>query len=120
MWRMYVSHPRAYPYRWKRGGVGFSSFVLRCVKEGEVGMRRIVLLLATTVTAVLLANGVALALPSDMPDNTPMVDGRVRAIEQAGTNLWVGGKFTRVQSRDGTVVANVSNVAVFDLVTEEY
>jgi Ca2+-binding RTX toxin-like protein len=94
--------------------------ILRYVKEGEVGVRRIILLLATMVTAVLLANGVALALPTDMPDNTLMVDGRVRAIEQVGTNLWVGGKFTRVQSRNGTVVANVSNVAVFDLVTEEY
>jgi hypothetical protein len=83
-------------------------------------MRRIVLLLATTVTAVLLANGVALALPSDMPDNTPMVDGRVRAIEQVGDHVWLGGKFTRVKGRDGTVLGRVTNVAVFDAATDRY
>src|SRR5919112_3106188 len=64
---------------------------------------------------VLLASGVALALPSETPDNTLMVNGRVRAIEQVGDHLWVGGNFTQVKERDGTVVANVSNVAVFDL-----
>jgi hypothetical protein len=32
----------------------------------------------------------------------------------------VGGNFTQVKSRDGTVVANVSNVAVFDLETDRY
>ena len=46
---------------------------------------------------------------SEFPDDTPMVDGRVRAIEQVGTNIWVGGRFTKVKKRDGTVLANVSN-----------
>jgi hypothetical protein len=53
-------------------------------------------------------------------DQTPMVNGTVRAIEQVGTNIWVGGKFTQVMQRDGTVVASVSNVAVFDSQTGEY
>ncbi len=69
---------------------------------------------------MLLASGVALALPSEMPDDTPMVDGRVRAIEQVGSNIWLGGQFTQVKQRNGTVVANVSNVAVFDSKTNEY
>src|SRR5919112_6090231 len=64
--------------------------------------------------------GSALALPSEVPDDTPMVDGRVRAIEQVGTNIWVGGRFTKVKKRDGTVLANVANVAVFDSQTEQY
>src|SRR5215208_277948 len=85
-----------------------------------MGMRRIVLLLASMALAMLLACGVALALPSEMPDQTPMVNGTVRAIEQVGTNIWLGGKFTRVKQRDGTVVASVSNVAVFDSQTGEY
>jgi hypothetical protein len=34
--------------------------------------------------------------------------------------VWLGGKFTQVHQRDGTVVANVGNVAVFDSLTEEY
>jgi hypothetical protein len=69
------------------------------------------------VLAVLLASGVALALPSETPDQTLMVNGPVRTIEQVGNNVWVGGKFTQVQRRDGTKVADVSNVAVFDSAT---
>ena len=59
-------------------------------------------------------------LPSEFPDDTPMVDGRVRAIEQVGTNIWVGGRFTKVKKRDGTVLANVCSLAVFDSQTEQY
>src|SRR5687768_17613310 len=66
-------------------------------------------------TAVLLASGAALALPSETPDETLMVNGPVRTFAQVGDHLWVGGNFTQVKERDGTVVANVSNVAVFDL-----
>src|SRR5918998_6422470 len=83
-------------------------------------MRRIVLLLASAATALLLASGVALALPPETPDQTLMVNGPVRTIEQVGTNLWVGGKFTQVQRRDGTLVDNVKNVAVFDVATGSY
>ena len=42
------------------------------------------------------------------------------AIEQVGTNIWLGGKFTQVKQRNGTVVANVSNLAVFDSKTNQY
>ena len=69
---------------------------------------------------MLLACGVALALPSQTPDQTPMVNGTVRAIEQVGTNIWLGGKFTQVKQHNGTVVDNVSNLAVFDSETGEY
>jgi len=34
--------------------------------------------------------------------------------------VWVGGNFTQVQQRDGTVVDNVKNVAVFDSATGHY
>ncbi len=69
---------------------------------------------------LLVASGVALALPSETPDQTPMVNGTVRAIEHVGTNIWLGGKFTQVKQRDGTVVANVSNLAVFNSQTNQY
>jgi hypothetical protein len=85
-----------------------------------MGMRRIVLLLASMVLAVLLASGVALALPSETPDPTPMVNGPVRTFAQVGNNIWVGGNFTQVQTRSGSVIANVSNVAVFNRVTGDY
>src|SRR5215216_258676 len=83
-------------------------------------MRRIILLLSSMALAMLLACGVALALPSETPDQTPMVSGTVRAIEQVGTNIWFGGNFSQVKSRDGTVIANVSNLAVFDSETNQY
>ena len=83
-------------------------------------MRRIVLLLASMALAMLLACGVALALPSETPDKTPMVNGTVRAIEQVGTNIWVGGKFTQVkQCSNRTNALNVSNLAVIDSNTNE-
>jgi hypothetical protein len=75
--------------------------------------------LVSTAIMLALPEG-ALALTSEKPDDTPMVDGRVRAIEQVGTNIWVGGRFTKVKKRDGTVLANVANVAVFDSQTEQY
>jgi hypothetical protein len=83
-------------------------------------MRRTILLLATMALTLLVASGVVLALPSETPDQTPMVNGTVRAIEQVGTNIWLGGKFTQVKQRDGTVVANVSNLAVFNSQTNQY
>jgi Ca2+-binding RTX toxin-like protein len=84
-------------------------------------MRRAVLLLASMAIAMLLASGVALALPSsETPDPTPMVNGPVRTFAQVGDNIWVGGNFTQVKARDGSVIDNVSNVAVFDRVTGDY
>jgi hypothetical protein len=88
----------------------------------EIGMRRVVLLLASMALGMLLACGVALAaLPSEKPDQTPMVNGTVRAIEQVGTNIWVGGKFTQVKqcSNLNKPTLNVSNLAVIDSNTNE-
>jgi hypothetical protein len=83
-------------------------------------MSRTLLLLLWTAVVLLLASGAALALPSEKPDNTPMVDGRVRAIEKVSTNIWLGGTFNQVKQRSGTMVANVSNLAVFDSKTNKY
>jgi hypothetical protein len=88
--------------------------------KGEIEMRRIVLLLVSTAVALLLASGAALALPSETPDHTAMVDGRVRAIEQVGTNVWLGGRFSQVVRHDGTVLGRVGNVAVLDSRTNRY
>jgi PQQ-like domain len=74
----------------------------------------------SAVVALLLASGAVAALPSEKPDDTPMIDGRVRAIEQVGTNIWVGGRFSRVERRDGQLLGTVANVAVFDSETEHY
>src|SRR5918993_1780191 len=83
-------------------------------------MSRTLLLLLWTAIVLLLASGAVLALPSERPDNTRMVNGTVRAIEQVGTNIWLGGKFTQVKQHNGTVVANVSNLAVFDSKTNRF
>jgi hypothetical protein len=93
------------------------------VKEWEDGIRRtlIAAMVVLAFTAIMLAlPGSALALPSEIPDDTPMVDGRVRAIEQVGTNVWLGGKFTQVKKRDGTVLGSVSNLAVFNSETNRF
>src|SRR5215208_3761979 len=71
-------------------------------------MRRPLLLLFSTAAALLLASGAVLGLPSQKPDNTPMVDGRVRAIKQVGTNVWLGGRISQVTRRDGTVLVDGS------------
>src|SRR5215217_4640183 len=102
-----------------RHGVGI--FILSSSPLKKVlGMRRIVLLLLSTAVALLIASGFVLALPSERSDKTPMVNGTVRAIEQVGTNVWLGGKFTQVKGHRGTMVANVSNLAVFDSKTNKF
>jgi hypothetical protein len=83
-------------------------------------MRRSLLLVSTMALVLIVASGVALALPSETPDQTPMVNGTVRAIKHVGTNIWLGGQFTQVKQRDGKVVANVSNLAVFNSQTNQY
>jgi hypothetical protein len=85
-----------------------------------IGMRRTLLLLFSTAVGVLLASGAVLALPSQKPDNTPMVDGRVRAIEQVGTNVWLGGRISQVTRRDGTLLGKVGNLAVLDSQTDRH
>jgi hypothetical protein len=57
-------------------------------------MRKTVLLALSTAVALLFASGAVLALPSEKPDKSPMVNGRVSDIEQVGTNIWLGGRFT--------------------------
>src|ERR671921_1189585 len=90
-------------------------------KRWECDTRRTFVAAMIVFTAIMLAQPEsALALPSGTPDNTPMVDGRVRAIEQVGTNIWLGGKFTQVKKRDGTVLGSVANVAVFDSKTNRF
>lgn len=56
----------------------------------------------------------ALALPSQNADDTLMTDGKVRAIVQVGSNIWIGGAFSKITTRNGSVVGNVTNLAVFD------
>src|SRR5215212_8712040 len=86
----------------------------------EIGMRRTLLLLFSTAAGLLLASGAVLALPSQKPDNTPMVDGRVRAIKQVGNNVWLGGRISQVTRRDGTLLGKVGNLAVLDSQTNTF
>ena len=83
-------------------------------------MKRVALLLVATMLGLFVIAGVAVALPSETPDNTPGVNGPIRAIDQVGTNVWVGGNFTQVRERNGSVVANVDKLAVFDAVTGQF
>ncbi len=78
------------------------------------------LVAAIAILTLPVLPGLVTAQPSETPDDTPMVDGRVRAIAQVGSNVWVGGQFAEVVRRDGTVVDAVRNVAVFDSATGDY
>ena len=99
--------------------MGSSSFSCAPL-EKELGMKMTVLLLLSTAVALLLASGAVLALPSERPDDTPMVDGRVRAIEQVGTNVWLGGRISQVKVRDGEVLGRAGDLAVLDSRTDSY
>ena len=52
----------------------------------------------TSVAATVALTAIMLALPSETSDDTPMVDGRVRAIKQVGTNIWLGGRISQVKN----------------------
>ena len=76
---------------------------------------RVMATLLVAATLSLVSPGVAqAALPATQPDEVGMVDGPVRAIAVTGNKVWVGGSFTRMRDANGTVVRNVSNLAVFD------
>ena len=93
-----------------RPSPGRSSFSLRAL------ISAVVLGWAMVISGALPAS----ALPSESPDDTLMVDGKVRAIVRTANNIWVAGDFDRVVTRSGGVVANVDNVAVFDAVSGAY
>jgi hypothetical protein len=86
----------------------------------------VILAVAAMLVATLTLPGTALALPSEIPDETPMVDWRVRAIEQVGNYFWWGTSLPKSSSATvrswptSQTLANVSNVAVFDSVTDQY
>jgi hypothetical protein len=67
-------------FRWLRNGVGVFIFSSSAALEKEIGMRRTVLVLFSAAVALLLASGAVRTLPSEKSADTPMVDGRVRAI----------------------------------------
>jgi hypothetical protein len=76
--------------------------------------RRIAIAVGISVSIVAVSAPPAFALPSQNADDTLMTDGKVRAIVQVGDNIWIGGAFSKITKRNGDVVANVTNVAVFD------
>ena len=49
-----------------------------------------------------------------------MIEGRVRAIEQVGTNIWLGGRISQVKTHAGAVLGNVGNLAVVDSRTNRF
>lgn len=77
-------------------------------------MRKVAGVVAISVTMLLASAGSAAALPSQSADPTLMTDGKVRSIVQVGDNIWLGGAFSKVTTRNGSVVGNVVNLAVFD------
>jgi hypothetical protein len=77
-------------------------------------MRRVSVVAGVVAVSMLATASPAHALPSQSADATLMTDGKVRSIVQVGDNIWLGGAFSKVTTRNGSVVANVVNLAVFD------
>jgi len=77
----------------------------------------LVALMASLLTASLGAPASAV-LPSEQPADTFQVNmPRVRTIALVGDNVWLGGRFTQVQSGDGRNVSDVTNLAVLSRTT---
>ena len=80
-------------------------------------------IIATSVCVCLAIPSAASAEPltGTTPDDTFQVNGpRVRSVVIVGDNVWIGGRFTQVQSGDAPNVQNeqaVANLAVLDRVT---
>ena len=73
--------------------------------------------------AVLVLTAIMLALPQSAlrcRPSSPTTPRRTRQGHRTGRHQHLGGRFTKVKTRDGTVLANVSNLAVFDSQTEQY
>ncbi len=67
------------------------------------------------VAAMLLAATPArAALPSTQPDDTGMLNGKVRAIAQAGGHVWIGGSFTQALNASGQAAQAVNSLVAFD------
>ena len=80
-------------------------------------MRRITLF-GSIVALMVLSAPRALALPSQQPDDTWMVNGPVRTIERVGSTIWIGGSFTRLRSSaTGGTMIRVSGLAAVDSAT---
>lgn len=80
------------------------------------GMVRTAMTLALAGGLTALAVRPALAL-SSAPDQTWRTNGKVYALARWGNTLFVGGRFTRVVSPDGTQKQKVGNLAAFDMTT---
>jgi hypothetical protein len=90
--------------------------VFRCSRS-----RIVYLLVANFVLAA--AGLLALAPPaladlSTVPDDTVEADGRVSAIVRAGDRVYLGGSFTQLTDKGGTIVAR-NNLAAIDANTGE-
>jgi len=77
-------------------------------------MRRTVGAVGLAAILLVASAAPAWALPSESPDDTLMTDGKVRSIVQVGDNIWIGGAFAKITTRNSSVVASVVNLAVFD------
>jgi hypothetical protein len=69
------------------------------------------------VSLALMASPASATLPATEPDNTGMVNGKVRAIVQAGGRTWVAGTFTQMMDANGNNVRAVNNLAAFNAST---
>jgi hypothetical protein len=76
-------------------------------------VRRLVLLVVSAATALVIGSGAAFAAIRDTPDDTWMTNGTVYSIVRHGDYIYVGGKFTKVRSSPTGESFAVTNLARF-------
>ena len=75
-------------------------------------------LIASIVALTVISAPPTLALPSQQPDSTWMVNGPVRTLERVGSTIWIGGSFTRLRSSaTGGTTIRVRGLAAVDAET---
>ena len=82
-----------------------------------VSLLALATLLGVSIAVTLPPQQAAATLPATEPDNTGMVNGKVRAIVQAGGRTWVAGEFTQMQDANGNNVRAVNSLAAFNAST---
>ena len=80
-------------------------------------LRRTMTLVAVIATMV-LTMGPALAL-SPQPDRTWNINGKVLSLARLGNTIYVGGRFSKVISPDGTKKRDAESLTSFDMTTGE-
>jgi hypothetical protein len=76
-------------------------------------LRRFAVTSIVTVAAMVASIAPAVALPQTLPDDTWMVNSRVRALTSAGGLTWIGGNFDALLNTNGATNSSLTGLTAF-------